>query len=326
MEEKDAKFFVNSPNALDGNYKEKLDTSSAKFQAEAGVVDFVGDAETIANGVRQLVSILPANNEDSALVDSTDDLNRACPDMLAEIADPALAFTDISDDGAFFEIKADYAKEMVTGFIQIDGATVGAVANRTAIFGDDGEKEKEFEPVLTVDGAYKAADFVNFCNAFEIPVVTLTTVKGFEASVRSEKSIAKAVAKLTYAFANADVPKINVLVGQAYGSAYVAMNSKSIGADITYAWSNASVGMMDADMAVKIMYADEIAASSDVAATISEKTAEYAALQSSVESAAARGYVDTIINPEDTRKYIAASLEMLYTKREIRFDKKHGTV
>jgi acetyl-CoA carboxylase carboxyltransferase component len=104
------------------------------------------------------------------------------------------------------------------------------------------------------------------------------------------------------------------------------MNSKSIGADITYAWSNASVGMMDADMAVKIMYADEIAASSDVAATISEKTAEYAALQSSVESAAARGYVDTIINPEDTRKYIAASLEMLYTKREIRFDKKHGTV
>ncbi len=326
MEENDAKLFVNSPNALDGNYKEKLDTASAKFQAEAGVVDFVGDAETVANGIRQLVSILPANNEDTSFVESTDDLNRVCSDMAAEAADPALALADISDDNLFVEVKASYAKEMVTGFIQIDGATVGAVANRTVLYDENGEKAEEFAPVLTVNGAYKAADFVNFCNAFEIPVVTLTTVKGFEADVRSEKSIAKAVAKLTYAFANADVPKINVLVGQAYGSAYVSMNSKSIGADITYAWPTASVGMMDADMAVKIMYADEIAASSDVAATISAKTAEYQALQSSVESAAARGYVDTIINPEDTRKYIAASLEMLYTKREIRFDKKHGTV
>ena len=246
--------------------------------------------------------------------------------MAAEIADPALALSDISDDNLFVEVKSAYAKEMVTGFIQIDGATVGAVANRTAIFDENGEKAEEFEPVLTVNGAYKAADFVNFCNAFEIPVVSLTAVKGFEASVRSEKSIAKAVAKLTYAFANADVPKVNVIVGEAYGSAYVSMNSKSIGADMTYAWPTASIGMMDAELAAKIMYADEIASSSDVAATVSEKAAEYASLQSSVESAAARGYVDTIINPEDTRKYIAASLEMLYRKSEIRFDKKHGTV
>lgn len=326
MEESNAKLFVNSPNALDANYKEKLDTASAVFQAEAGVVDFTGDAETVANGIRQLVSILPANNEDASFVETTDDLNRACPDMAAQIADPALALSDISDDNLFVEVKAAYAKEMVTGFIQIDGATVGAVANRTALYDENGDKAEEFDSVLTADGANKAAEFVNFCNAFEIPVVTLTSVKGFESSVCSEKTIAKAVAKLTYAFANADVPKVNVITGQAYGSAYVAMNSKSIGADITYAWPSASIGMMDAKQAVSIMYADEIAASKDVAATISEKTAEYEALQSSVESAAARGYVDTIINPEDTRKYIAASLEMLYTKREIRFDKKHGTV
>lgn len=327
VEEKNGKLFVNSPNALDGNYDSKLDTASAKFQAEAGVVDFVGDEDTIANGVRTLVSILPANNEIGAdVAESNDDLNRACGMIGAEIEDVALALSDIADDNMFIEVKADFAKEMVTGFIQIDGITIGAVANRTAIFDENGEKAEKFEAELTVDGAYKAADFVNFCNAFEIPVLTLTNVKGFEATVRSEKAIAKAVAKLTYAFANADVPKVNVITGEAYGSAYVAMNSKSIGADLTYAWPTASVGMMDANLAAKIMYNDEITASEDVNDTISKKAAEYAALQSSVESAAARGYVDTIINPEDTRKYVAAAFEMLFTKREDRPVKKHGTV
>ena len=327
VEEKNGKLFVNSPNALEGNYDSKLDTSSAKFQAEAGVVDFVGDEETIANGVRTLVSILPANNEVEAdYAESNDDLNRLCNNMSLEIEDAALALTDIADDNMFVEVKADFAKEMVTGFIQINGTTIGAVANRTAVFDENGEKAEKFAAQLTVDGAYKAADFVNFCNAFDIPVLTLTNVTGFEATVRSEKAISKAVAKLTYAFANADVPKVNVITGEAYGSAYVAMNSKSIGADMTYAWKNASIGMMDANLAAKIMYNDEITASEDVNDTITKKAAEYAALQSSVDSAAARGYVDTVINPEDTRKYVAAAFEMLFTKREDRPVKKHGTV
>ena len=327
VEEKKAKLFVNSPNALDGNYESKLDTSSAEFMAKAGVADFIGDEETIANGVRQLVSMLPSNNEEGAVyTDNQDDLNRVCADMSAEIADAALALTDISDDGLFVEVKAEYAKEMVTGFIQLDGVTVGAVANRTAIYDENGEKAEEFAAVLTTDGAYKAAEFVTFCNAFEIPVLSLTNVKGFEANVRAEKTIAKAAAKLVYAFSNADVPKVNVITGEAYGSAYVAMNSKSVGADMVYAWSQASIGMMDASLAAKIMYADEIAAADDVTAKINEKASEYAALQSSVEQAAARGYVDTIINPEDTRKYIIAAFEMLFDKREVRADKKHGTV
>lgn len=327
MEEKGGKLFVNSPNALEGNRSEKMDTAGAKFQAEAGVADFVGDSETIANGIRQLVSMLPSNNEETASYsDCQDDLNRVCADLAAEIKDAALALSDISDDNLFVEVKAAYAKEMVTGFIKIDGTTIGAVANRTAVFDENGDEAETFEAALTVDGAYKAADFVTFCNAFEIPVLTLTNVKGFEASVRAEKSIAKAVAKLTYAFANADVPKVNVITGAAYGSAYVAMNAKSTGADLTYAWPDASIGMMDAELAAKIMYADEIAASKDVSALISEKAAAYAALQSSVEAAAARGYVDTVIRPEDTRKYIAAAFEMLFTKREDRPGKKHGTV
>ena len=325
VEEK-GKLFVNTTNALDGTYASKPDTSSAKFQAEAGVADFTGDEESLANGIRQLISFLPSNNEDVAEAECQDDLNRVCNDLSAEITDAALALSDIADDGLFMEVKEAYAKNMVTGFLKIDGVTIGAVANRTAIFDDNGEKAEEYDAVLTVDGAAKAAEFVNFCNAFEIPVLTLTNVKGFEATVESEKHIAKATAKLTYAFANATVPKVNVIVGEAYGSAYVTMNSKSVGADMTYAWPTASIGMMDASLAAKIMYADEISASEDAAATVSAKAAEYAQLQSSVESAAARGYVDTVINPEDTRKYVAAAFQMLYTKREERPIKKNGTV
>jgi acetyl-CoA carboxylase carboxyltransferase component len=325
VEENKGKLFVNSPNTLDGN-SGSADTSSAKFQAEAGVADFIGDEETIANGIRQLISILPANNEDVVMAECTDDYNRVCTDLEAEAGDAALALMDIADDSLFVEVKSEYAKSMVTGLLQINGTTVGAVANRTVIFNDEGEEAEKFEPVLTVAGAYKAVDFINFCDAFDIPVLTLTNIKGFEATVHAERGIAKAAAKLTYAFANATVPKINVITGEAYGSAYVAMNSKAVGADYTYAWPSASIGMMDANLAAKIMYADEIKNAEDVNAVIAQRASEYAGLQSSIESAAARGYVDTIINPEDTRKYVAATLGMLYTKRESRPSKKHGTV
>ena len=179
---------------------------------------------------------------------------------------------------------------------------------------------EEFEAVLTARGARKAARFVKFCDAFNIPVLTLTNVTGFKADKHSERCIATAVAEMTHAFADATVPKVNVIIGKAYGSAYVAMNSKAVGADMTYAWEDASIGMMDAKLAAKIMYADADAA------TINEKAAEYASLQESVQSAAARGYVDTIISAEDTRKYVIGAFEMLFTKREDRPAKKHGTV
>ena len=155
---------------------------------------------------------------------------------------------------------------------------------------------------------------------YNIPVLTLTNVTGFEATKCSEKNIAREVAKLTYAFADATVPKVNVIVGKAYGSAYVAMNSKSIGADMVYAWPTAEIGMMNAELAAKIMYAD---ADAD---TIQAEAKKYKELQSSPLSAARRGYVDTIISPADTRKYVIGAFEMLFTKREERPSKKHGTV
>ena len=322
MEKKKAKLFVNSPNALDGNRAELNDTSSAKFQSEeAGLVDFVGTEAEIFAQIRELVTMIPANNEDDlSYEECEDDLHRECADLANCAGDTSILLSNIADDNVFVETKAAYAKEMVTGFLRLNGQTVGAVANRTEVYDAKGKKAAEYDAVLTKRGAEKAADFVNFCDAFGIPVLSLTNVTGFKADIHSERGIAKAVSKLTYAFANATVPKVNVVIGKAYGSAYIAMNSKAIGADMTFAWPTAEIGTMDAKLAAKIMYAD-----ADLA-VINEKAAEYAALQTSAVSAAKRGYVDTIIDAADTRKYVIGAFEMLFTKRDDRPGKKHGTV
>ena len=308
MEEKDAKLFVNAPNTVAGNRKEKCDSASAKFQAEeAGTVDMVGSESDILAQIRRLVTWLPANNEDDASYDECmDDLNRSCAELQGVQYSAPFILSTISDGKEFFETKADYARDMVTGFIRLNGVNVGAVAN--------GEQE------MSERGAQKAADFVNFCDAFNIPVLTVTNVKGYKASLCSERNLAKAAARLTYAFANATVPKVNVIAGEAFGSAYVTMNSKGLGADLVFAWKDAKIGMMDARMAAKVMYADADAQ------TQSEKAKEYAALQDSVEAAARRGYVDAVIDAADTRKQVIGAFEMLFTKREGRPDKKHGTV
>ena len=323
MEEKNAKLFVNAPNALDGNVITKCDSSSAKFQAEeSGIVDVVADEATILEKVRELVSFLPANNEDDAsfLEDCTDDLNRVNPEIAGCVGDTSVALSILADDNNFFEVKSGYAKNMVTGFLRLDGVTVGAVANRSEICDEEGKVAEKLDAVLTAEGCEKAAEFVNFCDAFGIPVLTLTNVKGYEATLASEKTIAKAAAKLTYAFANATVPKVNVVIGKALGTAYVVMNSKAIGADITMAWPDAQIGAMDGKLAAKIMYDGQGA---DV---INEKAAEYEALTLNVTSAAKRGYVDQIVNAADTRKYVIGAFEMLFTKSEDRPAKKHGSV
>lgn len=322
------KLFVNSPNALAGNDVAKCDTASAAFQSEeTGLVDAVGSEEEILSQIRTLVSILPANNEDDMSYDECeDDLNRVSEDLAGWTGDTAKALAEISDGYFFMEVKKEYDPSMVTGFIRLNGSTVGCVANRTEIYNEENEKTEEFEAALSARGCEKAAEFVNFCDAFNIPLLTLVNVKGYKQCKCTEKKIAKAAGRLTYAFANADVPKVTVVVGDAFGSAYVTMNSKSIGADIVYAWPQAKIGMMDAQSAVKIMYAEEIGKSENAAALISEKAAEYEKLQSSAQAAAGRGYVDDIIEAGETRKRVIAAFEMLFTKREDRPSKKHGTV
>ena len=322
MEGKNARLFVNSPNAIPENTVQKCDTASAAYQSEsAGLVDEVGTEEEILEDIRSLVCMLPCNNEeDSSYDECTDDLNRLCSGIENAVEDTAIALAQISDNGVVVETKKEYAKDMVTAFIRLNGMTVGAVANRSKVYNEDAEVVAEFDGSLSTAGARKAAQFVKFCDAFNIPVLTLTNVNGFEASKCAERNLARETAKLIYAFADATVPKVNVIIGKAYGSAYVAMNSKSLGADMVYAWEEAQIGMMDADLAAKIMYAD-----ADKAVQ-REKAAEYRSLQSSPASAAGRGYVDAVITPAETRKYIIGAFEMLFTKREDRPAKKHGTV
>lgn len=265
--------------------------------------------------------MLPGNNEDNdSYEECTDDLNRTNPELASCTGDTALALSILADNGCFVEVKSAYAKDMVTGFLRLNGDTVGAVANRSEVYDEEGKVSESFDASLSAAGCEKAADFVNFCDAFGIPVVTLTNVKGYAACENSEKRIAKAAARLTAAFVNATVPKVNVICGKAFGSAYNVMNSKALGADITYAWPTAQIGMMDARLAARIMCDGQDAAAQDACA------AEYEKLQTSAESAAQRGYVDQIIEAADTRKYVIGALEMLFTKREDRPAKKHGTV
>ncbi len=316
-----AKMFINSPNAIDGNRIDKCDTSAAAFQsAETGTIDGIGTEDEILARIRQLVCILPANNAEGGCAEECiDDLNRACQHLDTMKGDPRFVLSEISDQHVFIEVKADYAKEMTCGFIKLNGMTVGAVANCTEIYDAEGKKTEEFDAALSARGCNKAAEFVTFCDAFDIPVITFTNAKGFRATMCSEKNLAKAVGRLTSAFANATVPKVNLIMDKAYGSAYTVMNSKSLGADLVYAWPDAKTGMMDAKLAAKIMYANESGS------VIEEKAAEYEALQGSVKAAAARGYVDRIIDYPDTRKYLIAAVEMLYTKRVDQPNKKHGT-
>lgn len=321
IEEGRGRMFVNSPDAIPGNRVDKLDTAAAAFQsAENGCVDMAGTEDEILAAIRQLVIMLPSNCEGDVYTEEcTDDLNRACSSMAQMKEDPVYLLSEISDDHLFFETKKDYARNMVTGFVKFNGMTVGAIANRSKVYDNEGTLAEELDLALTARGCNKAAEFVQFCDAFSIPVLTLTNVDGFHASMCSEKNLAKALARMANAFANATVGKVNLITGKAYGSSYVFMNSKSIGADLVYAWTDAKIGMMDAQLAAKIMYpeagADELA----------KKAAEYDSLQSDVTSAAARGYVDLIIDPADTRKYLVAAFEMLYTKYISSQEKKHGT-
>ena len=328
VEEKKGKLFVNTPNALAGNNISKCDTSAAKFQSEeTGLVDGIGTEDEILGKIRELVTYLPSNCEDTdSYMECTDDLNRVCEDIENCTGDTAIALSRIADNGQFFEVKADYGKNVAVGFIRLNGATVGAVANRSESYDAEGKKVWESDGTLSARGARKAAEFVKFCDAFEIPVLTLVNVDGYKNCKCNEKKIAKAAARLTYAFANADVPKVTVVVGKANGTAGLTMNSKSIGSDIVYAWKNAKIGVMEAAPAVKIMYADEIAKADNAAALINEKAAQYNEMQASALAAAKRGYVDDIIEACDTRKRVIAAFEMLFTKREDRPDRKHGTV
>ena len=310
-----SKLFMNSPNAIKGNYEEKCDTASAQYVSEnTSLVDKVFTSELEALGaISSLVSLLPSNNMEDAVSICEDDLNRTIPGIEANKNDAKAVAEAVSDDNLFFETKAGFGKDVVTGFIKLNGATVAVVGNQC----DKG--------LFSSDGLTKAADFVQFADSFNIPVVTFTSVKGFEATMESERTIAKNSAKLSAAFAEATVPKVNVITGDAFGSAYIIMNSKAAGADVVYAWPSAKIGITDPKTAAEIIYSDDIDAAQDRSAAVKEAADKITAEQSSAIAAAKRGYVDDVIEPDATRKRLIAVLDMLATKREDRPYKKHSS-
>jgi len=298
MDETKGRLFVNSPNAIEGNRIEKNDTSAAKFQAEAGNVDIVCANETeVFAKIRELVNILPANAGSAAYVETSDNMNRVLTGFDGYATDAKEALTQIADDNKFMELKSEYGKEMVIGLMTLDGITVGAIANAK-------------EGILSTAGCKKAEQFTYFCDAFGLPIVTLTNAKEYAATMEEEKTISQAVADLTYAFASADVPKVNVITGEAYGSAYVAMNSKHVGADLVLALDSAKVGVMDAKVAAQIMCEDEISDAADTKDALAEKAKEFDELQKGAEGAARRGYVDNVIEGESVRKHLIYAMQM----------------
>ncbi|KIR03077.1 Acetyl-coenzyme A carboxyl transferase alpha chain / Acetyl-coenzyme A carboxyl transferase beta chain [Lachnospiraceae bacterium TWA4] len=311
MEETKGKLFVNAPHTLvNATYDEDL--SSANFQSKViGSVDGVGSEEEILTKIAQLIEVLPSNNEETREVECMDDLNRLCEDYEAGM-DNSYLVSQIADNYEFLELKEAHAKDMGVGFMRLNGNTVGVVFNK--------------KEVLTSKGCLKAAKFVNLCDAFNIPILTLTNVTSYQANKHQERKLPDAIAALTKNLANATVPKINVITGSAIGSSAVVMNSKAIGADLVMAYETSKVGLMDAKSAVRIMYADEIKASTDAVSLINEKAKIYEEECSSALAAAKRGYVDMIIEPKETRKHVIAAFEMLYTKQIDSPERKHMSV
>ena len=285
-----AKLFINSPDTITGNSSDKCDTSSAEFQFnEAGTVDVHGSLGEVVSSMRQIISMI--SND---IVEASDDLNRAAEGLEDKLGDAALVATELADNRCFIELKAGFAKEMVTGLMKLDGVTIGVVGNR----------EVEGNAILSAAGCEKAADFVDLCDMYEIPVLTITNVAAFKSCKCQERRLPRALSQMTQRFVDASVPKLNLITKQGYGTPYVFMNSKSLGADLVYAFESTSVGAMEASKAAKIL-ADN---GTDAAAI--EK--DYAEIQDSALTAAAHGHIDRIVSMADARKYIIAGFEMFF--------------
>ncbi len=318
MIDKQSKVFVSSANAMEKGTDFDAIAAASVHGAKTGLADFVcADEAECFTKVRALVDMLPANNgEDAPIYENLDDLNRVSDVLNAVVPEDGSGFdvrgvlAELADASQFMEVKAEYAKSMVVGFMRLNGGTVGVVANNSA----------EEQGVLTVGACRKAAQFVRFCDAFELPILTVTDTVGFVASKDEENAgLAQAAAELTSAFAQATVAKVNLITGKAYGSAAMVMNSKETGADVVLAWPSAEVAVMNAQSAARILYAEELNNGADLA----EKTEEVAEL-STPYAAAARGSVDDIIEPAQTRKHLLVAFGMLAGKQQLSPAKKHS--
>jgi methylmalonyl-CoA carboxyltransferase large subunit len=291
----------------------------------SGVVHLIAQDDDEAIGLCQrLLSFLPSNNlEDPPRLAFSGRLRADA--VVNEIvpADPKSAYdvrdviVRVVDNEDFFEIQPIFAANIVIGFGRIAGRPIGIVANQPCVLAG----------ALDIDASVKSARFVRFCNAFNIPLLTLVDVPGFLPGVEQERGgIIRNGAKLLFAYSAATVPKITVVLRKAYGGAYIAMCSKELGADRVAAWPTAEIAVMGAEGAAEIVFRREIDAAADQAARRQELVDEYRETFSNPYVAAGRRLVDDIVSPAETRRYVARALESLHGKRELRPQKKHGLI
>ncbi|MDL2248360.1 methylmalonyl-CoA carboxyltransferase [Tyzzerella sp. OttesenSCG-928-J15] len=328
MVDKTSNMFITGPQVIKSVTGEEVTAEklggASTHNSISGVAHFMGEnEEKTIEMIRKLVGFLPLNNLDACpVVNTGDDVNRVCsaldtvvPESSNKAYDMKDVIREVVDNNDFFEVQPMYAKNFITGFGRVGGATVGILANQPNFMAG----------CLDINASDKASRFVSFCDSFNIPMVTFVDVPGFLPGAQQEYGgIIRHGAKMLYAYSEATAPKITVITRKAYGGAYLAMCSKHLGADSVYAWPSAEIAVMGPDGAANIIFKKDIDASENPAETRKEKIKEYTEQFATPYQAAARGYVDDVIEPHKTRAYIASAINMLSTKREMHPRKKHG--
>ncbi|MHA6251032.1 acyl-CoA carboxylase subunit beta [Oceanobacillus sp. CAU 1775] len=332
MVDKTSQMFITGPKVIQAVTGENIsseDLGGANVHNTiSGNAHFKSSSEEEAlDLVKSILSYIPANYKEKAKITpyKTEDIQQELRPDLTEVIpydsirpyDVKKVIANIVDEESFLEIQKDFAKNIVVGFARIKGESVGLVCNQP----------KHLAGGLDIDSSDKAARFIRFCDSFNIPIITFEDVTGFFPGVKQEHGgIIRHGAKILYAYSEATVPKITVITRKAFGGAYVALNSKSIGADLVYAWPNAEIAVMGPEGAVNIIYAKEIAESDNPEEVRQEKIDTYREKFANPYVAAGLGMVDDVIDPRETRIKLIQSLEMLRNKEEERPHKKHGNI
>lgn len=329
MVEKTSYMFITGPEVVKSVTGEEVSFETLGgadiHNGTSGVAHFkYSNEEDCINEIKRLLSFLPDNNLSNAPIYDSGDSNVLIEELDSIIPeDPNKPYDmldiigKIVDNGDFMEIQKNFAPNIIIGFGRLNGKTIGVVANQP----------KYMAGVLDINSSDKGARFIRFCDAFNIPLVTFTDVPGYLPGVGQEHGgVIRHGAKMLYSFSEATVPKMNVIVRKAYGGAYIAMNSKHLGADVVLAWPSAEIAVMGAEGAANIVFRKEIKSAEDPKAARKQKIDEYREKFSNPYVAAARGYVDDVIVPSATRMRLINSLEMLASKRENRPSKKHGNI
>lgn len=329
MVEKTSQMFITGPKVIETVTGENISSEelggAEVHNAKSGNAHIKAENEEAAlDKVRELVNYLPANNQEKPALkefqlndETRPDLTDIVPFNATRPYDVKKVIGQVVDPDSFYEIHKDFAKNIVVGFARINGQTVGLVCNQP----------KYMAGGLDIDSSDKASRFIRFCDSFNIALITFEDVTGFFPGVKQEHGgIIRHGAKILYAYSEATVPKITVITRKAFGGAYVALNSKSIGADLVYAWPNAEIAVMGPEGAANVIFAKEIADSDDPEATRQEKIDTYREKFANPYVAAGLGMIDDVIDPRETRVKLIQALEMLYHKTEERPKKKHGNI